>query len=40
MVLHDENMIGDYRNVGLIIDNNTIEHVTQFEPLRVGLTIT
>ena len=30
-------MIVDYRNVELIIDNNTNEHVTQFKYLRVGL---
>ena len=30
----------DYRNVELTIDNNTIEHVTQFKPLGFGLTIT
>ena len=30
-------MIVDYRNVELIIDNNTIEHVTQFKLLGVWL---
>ena len=30
-------MIVDYRNVKLIIDNNTIEHVTQFKLLGVWL---
>ena len=30
-----KNMIGDYRNVELIMDNNTIEHVTQIKLLGV-----
>ena len=30
-------MIVDYRNVELIIDNNTIEHETQFKHLGVWL---
>ena len=30
-------MIVYYRNVELIIDSNTIEHVTQFKPLGVWL---
>ena len=31
------NMIVDYRNVELIIGNNTIEHVTQFKLLEFWL---
>ena len=37
MIFHHKNMIVYYRNVELIIDNNTIEHVTQFKPLGVWL---
>ena len=31
MIFHYKNMIVDYRNVELIIYNNTTEHVTQFK---------
>ena len=37
MIFHHKNMIVDYRNVELIIDNNTTEHVTQFKLLGVWL---
>ena len=37
MIFHHINMIVDYRKVELIIDNNTIEHVTQFNLLGVWL---
>ena len=37
MIFHHENMIVGYRNVELIIDNNTIKHLTQFKLLGVLL---
>ena len=37
MIFLHKNMIVDYRNVELIIDNNTIDHVTQFKLQGVWL---
>ena len=37
MIFHHKNMIVDYRNVELVNDNCTIEHVTQFKLLGVWL---
>ena len=37
MIFHHENMIMVYRNVELITDNNTTEHVTQFKLLGIWL---
>ena len=37
MIFHHDNMIVDWGNFELIIDNNTTEHVTEFKVLRFWL---